>query len=60
MKRPSNLIIAFIMAIAITFLAFALGRIILRLIKVPQSEIEEDFESQLYIPDESIKFEDEF
>lgn len=50
MKRPSNLIIAFILAIACVFLAYALGRIFLRLIKVPQVETENDFESQLYIP----------
>lgn len=50
MKRPSNLIIAFILAIACVFFAYALGRMFLRLIKVPQVETENDFESQLYIP----------
>jgi hypothetical protein len=50
MNRPSNLIIAFILAIASVFLAYAFGRMFLRLIKVPQVETENDFESQLYIP----------
>ena len=55
MKRPSNLIIAFILAIASIFLAYALGRMFFRIIAPPEIEIEEDFESQLYIP-KSISF----
>lgn len=55
MKRPSNLIIAFILAIASIFLAYALGRMFFRIISPPEIEIEEDFESLLYIP-ESISF----
>ena len=55
MKRPSNLIIAFILAIASIFLAYALGRMFFRIISPPEIEIEEDLESLLYIP-ESISF----
>lgn len=50
MKSPSDLIINFLIAIACVFLAYALGRMFLRVIKVPQVETENDFESQLYIP----------
>jgi len=39
MKRPSNLIIAFVLAIAATFFAFAIGRIALRVF-LPSNEIE--------------------
>ena len=55
MKRPSNLIIAFILAIASIFFAYALGRMFFRIIRPPEIEIEEDIESQLYIP-KSISF----
>ncbi len=48
MKRPSNLIIAFIMAIAGIFLAFALGRVAIYVFSSPEAEveIEEDLESK--------------
>ena len=42
MKRPSNMIIAFISALAGIFLIFAVGRIALRLLSPPEIEIEED------------------
>ena len=57
MKRPSNLIIAFVLAIrkatgrvviASTFLIYGISRIFFRAIKPPEIEIEEDYESQLY------------
>ena len=41
MKRPSNLIIAFVFAIAVTFGAYALSRIIFRIIQAPIVEVEE-------------------
>ncbi|MGF1591162.1 MAG: hypothetical protein ACFCU7_18315 [Pleurocapsa sp.] len=54
MKRPSNLIIAFILAIASVFLAYALSRMFLRVIAPPEIEIEKDieenYESQLFTP----------
>ncbi|HEY9769136.1 MAG TPA: hypothetical protein V6C71_11680 [Coleofasciculaceae cyanobacterium] len=50
MKRPSNLIFTFIFALAGVFLAYALGRIIVRAISPPEIEIEDDYKSQLYIP----------
>lgn len=50
MKRPSNLIIAFILAIASIFLAYALSRMFFRVIAPPEIEIEEDYESQLFTP----------
>ncbi|MGD1920516.1 MAG: hypothetical protein ACFCAD_17495 [Pleurocapsa sp.] len=50
MKRPSNLIIGFILAVAGIFFAYALGRIFFQVIKSPEIEIEEDFESKLYSP----------
>ena len=42
MKRPSNMIIAFISAIAGIFLIFAVSRITLTLLSPPEIEIEED------------------
>lgn len=51
MQRPSNLIIAFILAIASAFLAYAFGRLFFRAIAPPEIEIEEDYESQLYLPE---------
>lgn len=50
MQRPSNLIIAFVLAIASAFLAYAFGRLIFRAISPPEIEIEEDYESQLHSP----------
>jgi hypothetical protein len=50
MNRPSNLIIAFILAIASVFLAYALSRMLFRVIAPPEIEIEENYESQLFIP----------
>ena len=50
MKRPSNLIIAFILAIASIFLAYALGRIFIRIVAPPEIEIEKDYDSGLYTP----------
>ncbi|MEM7592714.1 MAG: hypothetical protein AAF383_14540 [Cyanobacteria bacterium P01_A01_bin.83] len=50
MKRPSNLILLFILAIASTFLAYALGRIIFRVIAPPEIEIKKEIKSQLYVP----------
>ena len=50
MKRPSNLIFTFILALAGLFIAYALGRIFVRAISSPEIEIDEDYESQLYIP----------
>lgn len=41
MKRPSNLIIAFIFAIAVTFGAYAVSRIVIRVIQDPAIEVEE-------------------
>ena len=48
MQRPSNLIIAFALAVASAFLAYALSRLFFRAIAPPEIEIEEDHESQLY------------
>lgn len=50
MKRPSNLIFTFMLALAGLFLAYALGRIFVRAISPPEIDIDEDYESQLYIP----------
>ena len=50
MKRPSNLIIAFILAIASVFIVYALSRMLFRTIAPPEIEVEEDYESQLYVP----------
>lgn len=41
MKRPSNLIIAFILAIAITFGAYALSRITFRILQEPVVDVQE-------------------
>lgn len=48
MQRPSNLIIAFVMAIAGIFLFFVLGRIALFILPDSDTEIEveSDFESR--------------
>lgn len=53
MQRPSNLIIAFVLAIATVFLAYAASRMLFRVISPP--EIEEDFESRLYAPSATSK-----
>ena len=50
MKRPSNLIIAFVVAIASVFFAYALSRMFFRLFAPPEIEIEENLESQIYTP----------
>lgn len=42
MKRPSNLIIAFILAIATIFLAYGASRLIFNLISPPEVEVQED------------------
>ena len=47
MKRPSNLIFLFVGAIVAVFLAYALGRIVLRVVAPPEIEIEQYYESQL-------------
>ena len=47
MKRPSNLIIAFILAIAGIFLAFGLGRMAVFVFSTPETEIEKDDNLQL-------------
>ena len=47
MKRPSNLIIAFILVITSTFLAYAAGRIFLRVFSTPGIELEQDYDSRL-------------
>ena len=54
MQRPSNLIIAFVLAIASAFLAYAFSRLLFRAIAPPEIEIEEDYESQLYYPENNI------
>ena len=41
MKRPSNLILAFVFAVFVTFSAYAIGRIALRAIQAPTVEIED-------------------
>lgn len=48
MKRPSNLIITFILAIAGIFVIFALGRIAVWVFSPPETEVEleEDYESR--------------
>lgn len=48
MKRPSNLIITFILALAGIFVIFALGRIAVWVFSPPENEVEveEDFESR--------------
>ena len=48
MKRPSNLIITFILAIAGAFLCFALGRMAIWVLSPAETEveIEEDYESR--------------
>ena len=53
MQRPSNLIIAFTLAIASAFLAYAFGRLFFRAIAPPEIEIEveDDLESRLYYPE---------
>ncbi|MCC0179734.1 hypothetical protein I4641_22590 [Waterburya agarophytonicola K14] len=54
MKRPSNIIIGFILAVAGIFLTYGLGRMFLQVIKPPEVKMEEDFthsrtgESRLY------------
>ena len=50
MKRPSNLIIAFVLAIASAFIAYALSRMFFRAIAPPEIEVEKDPQSQLYVP----------
>lgn len=45
MKSPSNLIIAFVLMIASTFIAYGMGRIVLRVFTTPDVEIEQNFES---------------
>ncbi len=52
MKRPSNLLLGFILAVASIFLAYGLGRMFFRAIQPPEVEIEEDYnyESRLNIP----------
>ncbi|WP_019505581.1 hypothetical protein [Pleurocapsa sp. PCC 7319] len=50
MKRPSSLIFRFVLAIATIFLAYALSRILFRIVTPPEIEIEEDIESQRYKP----------
>ena len=54
MKRPSNLILAFILAIASAFLAYAFGRLFFRAITPPEIEVEEDRELQLYSPENNL------
>ncbi len=51
MQRPSNLIIAFTLAIASAFLAYAISRLFFRAIAPPEIEIEDDRQSQLYSPE---------
>ena len=52
MQRPSNLIIAFVLAIASVFIAYALSRLVFKAIAPPEIEIEEDRrQSQLYYPE---------
>lgn len=41
MERPSNFIIAFILAIAISFGAYAVSRIVFRAIEAPEIEVED-------------------
>lgn len=48
MKRPSNLIIAFVLAVAGIFFAYGAGRILFRAISPPGVEVEEEEEPQLY------------
>lgn len=42
MKRPSNLIIAFIIAIATIFGIYALSRIVLTVVQAPVVEVKEE------------------
>ena len=51
MQRPSNLIIAFVLAIASVFIAYALSRLFFRAIAPPEIEVEDDRQSQLYSPE---------
>ena len=54
MKRPSNLILTFILAIATVFLAYAVSRLFFRAIAPPEVEIEGDSQSQLYAPQDLV------
>ena len=53
MQRPSNLIIAFVLAIASAFLAYAFSRLFFRAIAPPEIEVEQDPQSQLYYPEDN-------
>ena len=41
MKRPSNLILAFVFAIVVTFGAYAISRIVFSVIQAPEVEVED-------------------
>ncbi len=47
MKRPSNLVLAFILAVAATFVTWIGWLVFSKTVQSPDVEIEENFESQL-------------
>ena len=47
MKRPSNLILAFILAVAATFVTWIGWLVFSKTVQSPDVEIQENFESQL-------------
>ena len=49
MKRPSNLVIGFILLIPSIFVFYALGRITLSLFKAPEVEIEENSQIEIIL-----------
>ena len=50
MKRPSNLVIGFILLIPSIFVFYALSRIALRLFNNPEIEIEETSQVEIILP----------
>lgn len=49
MKRPSNLVIGFILLIPSVFVFYALSRIALSLFKTPEVEIEENSQVEIIL-----------
>ena len=49
MKRPSNLVIAFILLIPSIFVFYALSRIALSLFKTPEVEIEDNSQVEIIL-----------
>lgn len=54
MKRPSNLVIGFILLIPSIFVFYALGRITLSLFKAPEIEIEENSQIEIILPSSTV------